>query len=369
MIKVLPTNLLQPHLKQAFIQLIAVRTGLKIRTHDQEMLQEVVLQRIQKTKVSRPEDYYRFLKTETNKSNEEWQILIAQLTNTESFFFRDTGQIKLLRNTLLPKLIQQKSAAKTLCICSAGCSTGEEPYSLAILLRDLIPDLAAWELTILGVDINPSAIEVARTGAYRPWSFRGVDRHIQKRFFNLKGEQYYINPEIKHMVSFRTMNLLKDSFIVSRNPIRDMDLILCRNVFIYFHRQAIQTVLDKFYEALSPHGYLLVGHTELHGQNPEKFRINVFEESIAYQRPEDALAVSGNSKLRSSIISQTTQTARTDNDFQDVQSLLETHDIKMQKASLSLLKQLPADTRIVKLGNRTASELILQIEQNLKAID
>ncbi|MGF1524118.1 MAG: CheR family methyltransferase [Leptolyngbyaceae cyanobacterium] len=132
-------NVLPPHLKQAFIQLIATRTGLKIRTHDQEILQEAVFRRIQKNKVSFLEEYYHFLKAETAESHEEWRILISQLTNTESFFFRDAGQIKLLKHVLLPKLIQQKSATKVLRICSAGCSTGEEPYSLAILLRDLLP--------------------------------------------------------------------------------------------------------------------------------------------------------------------------------------------------------------------------------------
>ncbi|MGF1524503.1 MAG: CheR family methyltransferase, partial [Leptolyngbyaceae cyanobacterium] len=233
----------------------------------------------------------------------------------------------------------------------------------------LLPDLAAWKLTILGVDINPSAIKVARAGVYRPWSFRGVNQSIQKSFFKLKNDQYHISSEIKNMVKFQTVNLLKDSFEDLEYAIKDIDLILCRNVFIYFHKQAIQTVLDKFYEALSPQGYLLVGHTELHGQNPDKFQINVFEESIAYQRPEYTVSELENSNSRPKAIFQPMQQSHTDSGPQDVENLLEIHGVRMQKASLSLLRQLPADTRILRLGNRTASELILQIEQNLKATD
>ena len=360
------TDVLTAQLKKALIQLIAIRTGLKIRAHDQEMLQEVICKRTKQTKSSFPEDYYRLLKAETEDSRKEWKILISQLTNTESFFFRDAGQFTLLKDVLLPQLIQRKSETKTLRLCSAGCSTGEEPYSLAILLHILIPDLESWKLTISGIDINPLALKMARTGIYRAWSFRGVNRNIQKRFFEPKGDQYHIKESIKNMVEFQTINLLSDSFTASKHAIKDMDLILCRNVFIYFHQQAIQTVLDKFYEALCPQGYLLVGHTELHGQNPKKFLVNVYEESLAYQRPGDEISEVKQSNLHvSPIVAASPEVSKPQSD----PNLLEAHDIKMQKASLDLLRQLPADTRIVRLGNRTASELILQIEQNLKAIE
>ena len=358
-----------PELTQAFTQLIVKRTGIIIRENDQTVFQETIAQRAKLTGSDSISAYYQLLTTETYKSQQEWDSLTTEITNTESFFFRDRGQFRLLKNHIFPDLIKRKAQTKTIRICSAGCSTGEEPYSIAMLLYDLIPNIKDWNLTILGIDINSVALEKARKGLYRPWSFRGIEPEIQKRFFRQTNDQYHINDDIKTMVSFQAGNLLDNS---SLNPfcyVRDIDLILCRNVFIYFSNPAVKTALDKFYNALGPLGYLLVGHAELYSQNPDRFWVKMFEESIAYQRPADT-ATQPTASRASALPQQIAPvTATTDNELQTLDNSLIGVNLQMQKAALNLLRQLPGETRIAKLGNLTASEIIQQYEQASKEID
>ncbi|MEO0353003.1 MAG: CheR family methyltransferase, partial [Cyanobacteria bacterium P01_A01_bin.15] len=212
-------------------------------------------------------------------------------------------------------------------------------------------------------------IKSAKAGIYRPWSFRGIDRHIQNRFFVDLNEQYHISDSIKQMVKFRLGNLLDSSFLDPFLDIQEMDLILCRNVFIYFSDSAVETVLNKFYNALSPLGYLLVGHAELYSQNPSNFSIKMFEESIAYQRPVDGVAVVRRKPDLATVKTVPRLKTIVDTDPETINNALAVADIKMQKAALNLLRQLPADTRMAKFGNLTASELILQFEQDLKEVD
>lgn len=363
------TELIDPWLKQAFNRLIAERTGLKLRENDQEVFEAVIFSRVQKLRFSFPENYYQLLESDKEESHNEWENLISEITNSESFFFRDKGQFKLLRNRIFPKIIQEKKGDKILRICSAGCSTGEEPYSIAILLKDLMPDLQEWTVTILGVDIDSVAIKKAKRGIYRPWSFRRVDPDIKQRFFTEKNGVYYIAEDIKQMVSFQTVNLVRDSFSNLEFNLEFMDLILCRNVFIYFSDSAIETVLNKFHDALNPFGYLLVGHAELHSQKPNQFQVKLFEESVAYQRvsktsihptPADFL-------IKNSVSS--AQSPATRIDQHSLAQLFEGNNVRLQKIALNLLRQLPADTRFPKLGNLTASELIRQTENSLNSSD
>lgn len=363
------TDSLTPWLRQAFIRLVAERTGLKIRENDQEVFKEIILKRTQKSDVTFPEAYYQLLESRTDESHKEWKNLILEITNSESFFFRDKGQFQLLRNRIFPSLIQEKSSEKTLRICSAGCSTGQEPYSIAILLRELIPDIEQWNLTILGIDINSASIEKAQTGIYRSWSLRGLEQHTKRRFFQESDGDYHIDQTIKNMVTFQTVNLLSDPFSDLTHDIRDMDLILCRNVFIYFSDSAIKTVLNKFYDALRPYGYLLVGHAELHSQNLNQFQIKVFEESIAYQRSAQAPIHPMYEISPIQPILPPAPKLSTASDPQAFENMFTGQDINMQKAALNLLRQLPANTKISKLGNLTASELILQLEQSLRIAD
>lgn len=280
---------LSEQLRHAFIRLIAKRTGLEIRERDKATLSEKIFLRMKYINLYLPEVYYQFLESLSPESHEEWQNLVMLLTNSESYFFRDRELFTLLQTHLLPELIQRNQNNKTLRICSAGCSSGEEPYSLAILLKELIPDLERWNLIILGIDINQEAIQKAKAGIYTPWSFRRVDAEIKQRYFQQINNQYHIDSSIKKMVKFQTLNLVKDSFTQLNSELRDMNLILCRNVFIYFESSAIAKVLEKFYYTLQTSGYLITGHAELYSQNLSQFQTQVFPESIVYQRQADNL--------------------------------------------------------------------------------
>lgn len=361
-------QILRPRLQQAFADLIADRIGLTLRKSDQTSFQDFISNRLSAIGLDAPEKYYMLLKQNIARSHYEWELLILAITNTESFFFRDQGQFNLLKNYILPTLIEQKSSEKCLRICSAGCSTGEEPYSLAILLTELIPNLKDWDLKILGIDINSTAIEKARTGLYRPWSFRGVDQTVQAYFFKVSDNDYQINDAIQKMVDFKIVNLVDSSFSNPTLNIKDMDLILCRNVFIYFSNSAIEETLNKFYDALCPLGYLLVGHAELHNQKSNKLHTKIFNESIAYQRPADDIAQTAFEFIPTQMPPATKKITE-NNTEQDLDTLFKGNDIKMKQVALNLLRQLPDDIRIAKLGNRKASELILQLENNLKKID
>ncbi|MBI4780764.1 MAG: protein-glutamate O-methyltransferase CheR [Oscillatoriophycideae cyanobacterium NC_groundwater_1537_Pr4_S-0.65um_50_18] len=361
-------------LRQAFIQLIADQTGLEIKEHDQAALGEKIHQRMKALELNRPEYYYQLLVSHTVESEQEWQAFIVLLTNLESFFFRDQGQFSLLRKQILPQLIQRKQSQKILRLCSAGCSTGEEPYSLAILLKELIPDLEQWNLLILGVDINAVALEKAREGIYRSWSLRGVDQVILQKYFQLEDNQYRLNHEIKQMVSFETASLVKDPVFKPNSKLREMDLIICRNVFIYFETSAIAKVLEKFYKLLQPSGYLLTGHSELHEQNLDQFETKVFPESVIYQRSaKPPIESYGTESYRTPLSSQSTHPYPEDAPVESPDLKLETSfkskHLKMQQAALALLKQLPANTKIARLNNLTAAELITHLELELNSAD
>lgn len=356
-------------IKQAFIQLIAKHTGIEIRERDKTALVEKILLRMKALKLNSPEAYYQVLNFSSPESQEEWEKLVILLTNIESYFFRDTEQFTLLRDRILPELIERKRNTKTIRLCSAGCSSGEEPYSLAILLKELLPDLEQWNLVVLGIDINQEALQKAKAGIYRLWSFRRVDLEMVHRYFRLSNNQYHIDSSIKQMVTFHNLNLVQQFSPPSKPELGELDLIICRNVFIYFESAAIALVLNKFYEALSPLGYLITGHSELYGQNLSQFQTKVFPESVVYQRPSDNLIGKTTVGIPSELNPISLDNFTGDFNNGDLVTALEESNIKMQYVALNLLKQLPPDTQLPKMGNLTAAELVSQLEAALKTMN
>ncbi|MDF0555720.1 CheR family methyltransferase [Kamptonema sp. UHCC 0994] len=278
---------------ELFIQLIANNTGLHIRPQDRATLSQKIGVRMKTINLSIPEKYYQLLEADTEQSQREWRSLIVLLTTNESYFLRDRGQFKLLEKVILPELIEYKNQLKnasdlmrSLRIWSAGCSTGEEPYSLAILIQKLIPDWEQWNILILGTDINEEALEKAKQGTYSHWSFRLVNPELQQRYFNQHKTEWIVEDKLIKNVKFRYGNLVKDDYPNMLDDINNMDLILCRNVFVYFESQSIAIVLKKFYNTLRSGGYLMTSHAELHGQSLGQFQAKIFPESVVYQRNE-----------------------------------------------------------------------------------
>lgn len=275
---------MEQELLQKFRQSIANHTGLQIREQEREALEETLSSRAKTLQFSQPEEYYELLESGSVKGKAEWELLIALLTNQESYFFRDKGQFKILSEHILPEIIKSNRKHRTLRLWSAGCSTGEEPFSLAMLVDQLLPQRDGWDICILGTDIKEAALAKARLGIYSPWSFRLVEPGIQQRFFQEQPGGYKLDARICNLVTFRRGNLFKDKFPCVADGFHSMDLILCRNVFIYFEASAVSIVLDKFSQTLRDGGYLMTGHAELSTPNIKQLHPRILPGSVVYQR-------------------------------------------------------------------------------------
>jgi chemotaxis protein methyltransferase CheR len=203
----------------------------------------------------------RLLSSDLTKS--EIEILASYLTVGETYFFRDRKSFESLQEYVLPELIRTRSGERRLRIWSAACSTGEEPYSLAILLQTKIPDIKTWNISILATDINPRFLEKARTGVYGDWSFRDCPSWIRNRHFEAEGDRYRVKKDIRDMVTFTYHNLAEDSYPALINNTAAMDLILCRNVLMYFSDEGRTKVVSNLYRSLVDNGFLFVSASEI----------------------------------------------------------------------------------------------------------
>ena len=278
----------------SFRDLICQHTGLVVPESDDALLLDKLSKRMQVLQILKPELYLSVLARDEYQSQDEWRKLVLDLTTGESYFFRDRGQISLLQNTILPKLLHLNEDRRVLRIWSAGCSTGEEPYSLAILVQQLLPQIHDWNIVIMGTDINENALEQAQQGRYGRWAFRGVKEDILNRYFSHTMGEWLLNASVRNMVTFEKLNLIKDRFPDSSRSLDTFDLIVCRNVFIYFNNPAIAGVVAKFAATLRSGGFLITGHAEI--QHPISKMIDSgtiplitrhFPDSVIYQRSFD----------------------------------------------------------------------------------
>lgn len=268
--------------------LIADRTGLYIWNRDLDRLAKVINKRLRSHHLAAIPEYLDMLRLPGEKSREEWKILCNELTTTETFFFRDKGQFSLLQNRILPQIIQQNGSTRSIRIWSAGCASGEEPYSIAILLSELLAGHNGWEVLIIGTDLNETALQQARVGKYSNWSFRMVDPLIKAKYFTQYGDQWAIHDSIKNMVNFLPGNLKSDKYPDFSLHIHSMHLIICRNVFIYFDHGTVQQIIQKFNQTLQDGGYLLTGHTELYGHDLGQLQTFSYIESTIFKKSGSA---------------------------------------------------------------------------------
>ena len=196
------------------------------------------------------------------------EALAAHLTIGETYFFRDPAVFKALSTQVFPALVREKAGrAKRLRIWSAGCCTGEEPYSIAIALREVLPDIDDWQVEILATDINPRFLHKAVAGIYGPWSFRGVPEATRSIWFHPRPEgRFEVVPEIRRMITFACLNLVEDVWPSLATATNAMDLIVCRHVLMYFTRERVRQVVGNFHRALVAHGRLIVSPTEASGE-------------------------------------------------------------------------------------------------------
>jgi len=188
------------------------------------------------------------------------EVLASHLTVGETYFYRDTKTLEALAQNILPDLIRaRRGREQRLRFWSAACCSGEEPYSLAILLHRLLPDLADWRVTITATDINPRFLHKAVAGKYGEWSFRNDPPWLKARYFDRTADgRYTIVPEIRKMVTFAHLNLVEDVYPSLATDTNAMDIIFCRNVMMYFTPPQRNKLLGKLHHALVDGGWLAV---------------------------------------------------------------------------------------------------------------
>lgn len=231
-------------------------------------------------------DHYLLQLMSAPLSQERMSDLAAALTIGETYFLRDPKSYRVLEETVLPELIAaRRHTGKSIKIWSAGCSSGEEPYSIAILLSRLLRDLSDWQITLLGTDINPLALERACLGVYSKWSFRNAPAWLLEYFTPRPDGGFEIVPRIREMVHFSRLNLADN--VERRSALTDgMDIIFCRNVMLYFHAAQIESTLARFHAALKQGGWLFVGPTEVDHQKLRGFSCHYFEGALVLRKSE-----------------------------------------------------------------------------------
>ncbi len=239
---------------QALIQKVHRDTGLDLTQYKPTFVQRRLASRLRAKGVSSYRAYMRLL------DEDEYRSLLDTLTINLTSFFRDTSTFLALRDEVLRPLLRkrEKTGTRRLDIWSAGCASGEEPYSVAIMIHQLLGrQLHGWRIRILGTDIDRRKLQQARLAVYNSFSFRGTDWPHLDRYFTKTSTGKQLNPHIKQLVQFRQHDLIAD-----RPPGR-FDIILCRNVLIYLKRGQQTQILNKFYQALSGEGVLVLGKTEI----------------------------------------------------------------------------------------------------------
>ncbi len=245
------------------------------------LLERRLMRRLEQRRLRSFEEYYHFLRYD-RKREEELAVLVDNLTTNETYFFRESPQLRAFSEEILPELREVLADRKVIRIWSAGCSTGEEPYTIAILLLESGDWWRDWQVEILGSDINQRVLHTARKGVYKKSAHRVTSPEMLGKYFTEEEKgNYRIADRVRKLVSFSYLNLL-DPYKTSL--ISNMDIIFCRNVIIYFDKEAKKKVIESFYEKLRKGGYLLLGHSESLINISNAFALRTLKNDMVYQK-------------------------------------------------------------------------------------
>jgi len=233
-------------------------------------------------------------------SSHEISVLSAHLTVGETYFFREKSGLELFKQVIIPQLIKQRTEVnEQIRIWCAGCSSGEEPYTIAMIFKECFPELNDWNITILATDISPNAIQKALQGEYTEWSFRETEAELKSKYFVASGKNWIIQPEIKKMVTFMYLNLSKNSYPSTLTNTETMDVIFCRNVMMYFTPEVIKEVSNRFFHSIVQNGWLITGQVELNDEYFSAFERVPFNQGVFYRKSERAKEKIKNTQSRS----------------------------------------------------------------------
>jgi chemotaxis protein methyltransferase CheR len=278
--------------------LVYQECGMHFDDRRTSFLQDRLQRRLKECQLDSFYSYYRLLISQQGK--QELSRLLENLTVNETSFFRNKAQLDLFQREVMDDILRRKQARReySVRIWSAGCSTGQEPYTIAMLVADalsyyylrnplpvespvpkpMVP--APWRVEILASDINYSVLRAAQEGSYGEHQMLGVDYGYRLRYFDKMGARYTVKKNVKELVHFDFHNL-KTEYLPQRN-----DIIFCRNVMMYFDEAEQKRLVEKFYRCLNPQGYLFVGHAESLLGLTEKFQMVHHNSGTAYQRVE-----------------------------------------------------------------------------------
>lgn len=256
--------------------------GLYYHEENRYLLEKRLSKRLQQLQIKSFKDYYFLLRYSPQREN-EWTEIVNVLTTNETYFFREDFQLKTFVREVLPEIRAQKErmGERRLRIWSAGCSSGEEPYTLAMILLDL-PEFHGWEIEVVGTDISQRVLTLARKGVYGTSSFRMTDDDYLRRFFVEHEGKYKIIDRVRNLVTISHLNLFDTTKVALLGK---MDVVFCRNVIIYFDATGKKRVIETFFQRLRPEGFLLLGHSESLMNISTAFSLRHFTHDMVYQRP------------------------------------------------------------------------------------
>lgn len=241
--------------------------------------------RMSALKIKSPGEYLEQITVRANRDS-ELRLLLNEITIGETYMFRSPPQLEALRSVILPQVIRSKSAMgfKRLRLWSAGCSTGEESYTLAMfLLEESEKTLAGWSFDILATDVNDNSLAAAKLGIYGEYALRNTTEALRRKYFKLYDDKrLQAGDQLKSLIRFDRVNLHDDSKMTF---LKGMDIIFCCNVLIYFDLTSKRKVVQHFYSNLLPGGYLFLGHAESLFQIDDRFRLVHFPGAIGYWKP------------------------------------------------------------------------------------
>jgi chemotaxis protein methyltransferase CheR len=264
-----------------FRDFVHEKTGIFFAENKMYLVKNRLANRMAQLGIKNYKDYFYMVKYDT--SNTEFSALINLLTTNETSFFRNLPQLQAFSDEVLPLVLKSKNATnnKNLRIWSAACSSGEEPYTLSMMIMEKFHDYAKFNIEIIANDIAESVLQAARKGIYHELSLRTTPQYYTDKYFTKKGSVYYLNDIVKKMVKFSQINLLDQS---KMSLMKDVDIIFCRNVTIYFSEDAKKKVAKSFYSSLAKGGYYFIGHAEsLHGIT-KSFKLVYLKNGLVYQK-------------------------------------------------------------------------------------
>ena len=270
-------------------KVIASNMGLSFPSDRRAMVSRGLIEAAKDLGFHNMKEFLQWFLTATLKDN-QIEILASYLTISETYFWREQQVFDAFTQNILPELVaSKKDQVKSISIWCAGCSTGEEAYSIAIALCRIIPEIKDWKIKIFATDINTKALSKARDGVYGSWSFRNSPSWLKEHYFKkINHREYEVIPEIKEMVTFSSFNLISGDYSSSICKNYRMDVIFCRNVLMYFTSEWASKVSQNLFESLLENGWLIVSSCELSSDLFPKLTPVNFPDSVLYHKGKEA---------------------------------------------------------------------------------